>query len=140
MNNKVFLPALLLLAGSNAVAGPVQAQKPNIIFVLTDDHNYRFLGCNGNDIIKTPQFDKLAAEGVRFTNAHVTSAICTPSRVSMFLSQFEQKHGVNFNSGTSVSPEAWSDSYPMQLRGHGYYTGYIGKNHAPIGDGGYQSA
>lgn len=139
MNKRLILQALLFIVGGSAFAGNHQTENPNIIFILTDDHNYRFLGCNGNDIIQTPQFDKLAAEGVRFTNAHVTSAICTPSRVSMFLSQFERKHGVNFNSGTSVSPEAWADSYPMQLRSHGYYTGYIGKNHAPIGDGGYQS-
>jgi len=139
MNKGLILPALLSITAGNVMGAAPKQVKPNIIFVLTDDHNYRFLGCNGNDIIQTPQFDKLAAEGVRFTNAHVTSAICTPSRVSIFLSQFERKHGVNFNSGTSISPEAWNESYPMQFRSNGYYTGYIGKNHAPIGEGGYQS-
>jgi len=116
-----------------------QQEKPNIIFILTDDQSYDLLGCNGNTIVKTPNLDQLAKDGVRFTNAHVTSAICTPSRVSMFLSQYERKHGVNFNSGTSVAPEAWEKSYPVVLRNNGYYTGYIGKNHAPVGDGGYKS-
>jgi len=139
MNKIIVLLVLLAIVGRSAFAGSRQTEKPNIIFVLTDDHNYQFLGCNGNDIIQTPQIDRLAKDGVRFTNAHVTSAICTPSRVSIFLSQFERKHGVNFNSGTSMAPEAWADAYPMQLRSHGYYTGYIGKNHVPIGDGGYQS-
>ena len=121
----------------------VDAQKvddrPNLIFILTDDHRYDQLGYTGNKVVQTPNIDKLASQGTLFTNAYVTSAICTPSRVSMFLSQYERKHGVNFNSGTSVSDEAWEDSYPVVLRKSGYYTGYIGKNHAPVGKGGYQS-
>jgi len=123
----------------------VQAQntekkkRPNFVFILTDDHRYDLLGCTGNKIIQTPELDKLASEGVLFTNGHVTSAICTPSRVSILLSQYERKHGVNFNSGTSVSDEAWKKSYPVIMRENGYYTGYIGKNHSPVGQGGYQN-
>lgn len=122
-----------------ALACLVHAERPNFIFILTDDHNYSSLGCNGNELIQTPNLDKLAADGVRFTNGHITSAICTPSRISILLSQFERKHGVNFNSGTSVSPEAWAKSYPVVMRENGYYTGYIGKNHSPVGEGGYSS-
>ena len=99
--------------------------KPNIIFILTDDHRYDLLGATGNELIQTPNIDKLAEDGILFTNAHVTSAICTPSRASMLLSQFERKHNVNFNSGTSVSEDAWKTSYPVVLRNNGYYTGYI---------------
>ncbi|WP_152285443.1 sulfatase-like hydrolase/transferase [Flavicella marina] len=121
----------------------VQAQKkkgqPNFVFVLTDDQSYGMLGCTGNTIVKTPNIDKLAKDGVLFTNAHVTSAICTPSRISILLSQYERKHGVNFNSGTAVADEAWENSYPVVMRNSGYYTGWIGKNHAPIGNGGYTS-
>ncbi|WP_298537539.1 sulfatase-like hydrolase/transferase [uncultured Algibacter sp.] len=114
-------------------------EKPNIIFILTDDQPSGLMGCDGNSIVKTPHIDKLASEGMFFTNAHITSAICTPSRISILLSQYERKHGVNFNSGTSVSPEAWKKSYPVLMRNAGYYTGWIGKNHAPIGKGGYLS-
>ena len=117
----------------------VLESRPNIIFILTDDQRYDLLGCTGNEIIKTPNIDKLASDGILFTNAHVTSAICTPSRASILLSQYERKHGVNFNSGTSVSTEAWKYSYPMILRDNGYFTGYIGKNHVPVGHGGYES-
>lgn len=117
-----------------------QAQKqPNIIFVLTDDQSYGMMGCTGNEIVQTPNIDKLAKEGVLFTNAHISSAICTPSRISILLSQYERKHAVNFNSGTAVSDEAWEKSYPVVMRNAGYYTGWIGKNHAPIGEGGYTS-
>ncbi|WP_298484551.1 sulfatase-like hydrolase/transferase [uncultured Maribacter sp.] len=118
----------------------IQAQdRPNIIFILTDDQPYGYMGVTGNTIVKTPNLDKLTNEGVLFTNAHITSAICTPSRVSILLGQYERKHGVNFNSGTSVSNEAWEQAYPMQFKKAGYYTGWIGKNHAPVGKGGYQS-
>jgi arylsulfatase A-like enzyme len=128
-----------LLSNQEIYAQNKSTERPNIIFILTDDHRYDLLGCTGNEIIQTPHLDKLAADGILFTNAHVTSAICTPSRASIFLSQFERKHGVNFNSGTSVSADAWGDSYPVVLRKNGYYTGYIGKNHVPIGVGGYKS-
>ncbi|WP_346882624.1 sulfatase-like hydrolase/transferase [uncultured Algibacter sp.] len=114
-------------------------ERPNIVFILTDDQSFGMLGCEGNTIVKTPNIDKLATDGIHFTNAHITSAICTPSRISILLSQYERKHGVNFNSGTSVSDEAWEQSYPMILRKSGYYTGWIGKNHAPVGHGGYTS-
>ncbi|WP_282035996.1 sulfatase-like hydrolase/transferase [Saccharicrinis aurantiacus] len=120
----------------------VQAQKderPNVIFILTDDQQVGLLGVEGNELIQTPNLDKLANEGVRFTNGHVSTAICTPSRICMLLSQYERKHGVNFNSGTSVAPEAWAQSYPVVMRNNGYYTGYVGKNHSPIGKGGYAS-
>lgn len=114
-------------------------ERPNIIFILTDDQSYGMMGCDGNEIVQTPHLDKLSRDGTFFTNAHITSGICTPSRISILLSQFERKHGVNFNSGTSVSEEAWEQSYPVIMRKAGYYTGWIGKNHAPIGDGGYTS-
>jgi len=114
-------------------------EKPNFVFILTDDQSYGMMGCTGNTIVQTPNLDKLAKNGTLFTNAHITSAICTPSRISILLSQYERKHGVNFNSGTSVSNEAWEKSYPMVMRNAGYYTGWIGKNHSPVGEGGYTS-
>lgn len=121
---------------------PVQAQhaveRPNIIFILSDDQPYGYMGVTGNKIVHTPNLDALAEEGVLFTNAHVSSTICTPSRVSLLLGQYERRHGVNFNSGTSVSEAAWKNAYPTKLREAGYYTGWIGKNHAPVGSNGYQ--
>lgn len=113
--------------------------KPNFVFILTDDQSYGMMGCTGNTVVQTPNIDQLANDGTLFTNAHITSAICTPSRISILLSQYERKHAVNFNSGTSVSNEAWAKSYPMVMRNAGYYTGWIGKNHAPVGEGGYSS-
>lgn len=136
ISNKVFL---ILILFSSFASNILAQTKPNIVFILTDDQSYGMMGVTGNEIVQTPNLDKLAKEGTLFTNAHVTSAICTPSRISILLSQFERKHGVNFNSGTSVSDSAWNKSYAVVMRNAGYYTGWIGKNHAPIGEGGYTS-
>lgn len=137
---KKSIPVFTFILGLLISSLSLKAQdKPNIVFILTDDQSYGQMAHEGNNVIKTPNLDKLAAEGTVFTNAHITSAICTPSRISILLSQYERKHGVNFNSGTSVSEEAWNKSYPMLMRKAGYYTGWIGKNHAPIGEGGYES-
>ncbi len=128
--------ALIMLSGL-ATSAVAAEQRPNIIFILTDDQPYELLGCNGHPVVQTPNFDKMAAEGVRFTNAHVSTAISSPSRTCILTGQFERSHGVNFNSQTALSAEAWNDCYPMVLRANGYYTGYIGKNHTPIGEKGY---
>ena len=137
--NLLLIGFIQLISLHLSLAQKKQQKKPNFIFILTDDQRYDLLGTSGNELIKTPHLDQLAQEGILFENAHVTSAICTPSRISILLSQFERKHSVNFNSGTSVSEEAWNESYPVVMKKNGYYTGYVGKNHAPIGDGGYQS-
>ncbi|MFI3248573.1 MAG: sulfatase-like hydrolase/transferase [Rikenellaceae bacterium] len=122
-----------------AVANAANDERPNIIYILTDDQPYSLLGCTGHPLVQTPNIDRLAAEGVLFTNAHVSSAISTPSRTCMLTGRFERNHGVNFNSGTSLSPEAWSEVYPVVLRDNGYYTGYVGKNHTPVGEKGYDT-
>lgn len=117
----------------------VSAERPNIIFILTDDQRYDTLGITGDKLVQTPHLDQLAADGVLFSNASVNSAICTPSRACYFLGQYERRHGVNFNSGTFMAPEAWAQSYPLKLREAGYFTGYVGKNHVPIGEQGYKT-
>lgn len=127
-----FALALLCLRAS-------AASPPNIVFILTDDQRWGSLGLTGNPVVKTPHIDRLAREGVFFEQATITSAICTPSRACYFLGQYERRHGVNFNSGTAVSEAAWAGSYPMQLRAAGYFTGYVGKNHVPVGPQGYDS-
>lgn len=132
--------SLALVAGQGGIRMGNAAQRdtrPNIIFILTDDQRADTLGCMGNRIVKTPHIDGLAAEGTLFENASVTSALCTPSRASFFSGQYERRHGVNFNSGTAMAASAWRKTYPMRLKDAGYFLGYVGKNHVPIGDSGY---
>lgn len=147
MNRRKFLGLLGAAAGSAALKGclesrilsPDSGKRMNVVVVLTDDQRYQFLGCTGHPFIQTPHIDKLASEGVLFRNAFVTSAACTPSRTSYLTGQYERRHGINFNSGSSLSEAAFDRTYPMLLKQNGYFTGYVGKNHTPAGAGGYTS-
>lgn len=101
-------------------------EKPNIIFILTDDQRWDALGCAGNPIIQTPNMDRLAEKGVRFEHAFVTTPICAASRASIFTGLYERTHGFTF--GTPPLAQAYTDiSYPRCLRQAGYRTGFIGK-------------
>lgn len=111
--------------------------KPNIIYILTDDQRAELLGLMGHPVLKTPNLDRLGSEGVVFSNAFCTSPVCTPSRASHLLGQWERKHGVNFNSNSTVSEKSWNDSFPMRLKHNGYFVGWVGKNHVPVGTNGY---
>ncbi len=140
----ITIASLLVILFQTPVSGSeahhdatMDTRRPNIIFILTDDQRADSLGFMGNPVCRTPNLDQLAEEAVVFERAYVTSAICTPSRASYFLGQYERRHGINFNSGTSMAREAWENSYPVQLRKAGYVTAYIGKNHVPIGEKGY---
>ncbi len=141
-NSLIFGSICLFGATSVATAknAPATEQsRPNIIFILTDDQPYDLLRCTNNDIVETPNIDKLAKDGVLFHNAHVSTSISNPSRTCMLTGRFERNHGVNFNSGTALNEEAWSECYPVVLRENGYYTGYVGKNHTPVGEKGYST-
>jgi arylsulfatase A-like enzyme len=113
--------------------------RPNVIYILGDDHRADYLGAAGHPVLETPNLDQLGSEGMRFSNAFCTSPACTPSRTCHYLGQWERKHGVNFNSRSSVDPVAWDLSFPMLLKQNGYFTGWVGKNHVPAGLGGYTS-
>lgn len=114
-------------------------KRPNLIYILGDDHRADYMANMGHPIIKTPNLDYMAENGVLFTSGYCTSPACTPSRTCHYLGQWERRHGVNFNSKNSVSAEAWNNSFPMVLKGEGYYLGWVGKNHIPAGEGGYNS-
>ncbi len=104
----------------------VPSQRPNIIVLVTDDQRAGTMGCAGNPIIKTPNMDALANDGVMFTNAFVTTSICASSRASIFSGQWTSRHGIK-GFATHFTPEALAQTYPMVLRDAGYRTGFIGK-------------
>ncbi|MCH8118910.1 MAG: sulfatase [Planctomycetes bacterium] len=108
------------------LAGGRAKKQPNIIFLLTDDHRADSMGCAGNPIIQTPNMDALAANGIRFTNAFVTTSICASSRASIFTGQWTRRHGI-IGFGTHFSEEALAQTYPMLLSQAGYRIGFIGK-------------
>ncbi|MFG0296899.1 MAG: sulfatase [Maioricimonas sp. JB045] len=108
---------------------PAAAQPehpPNIIYFLSDDHRADFLGCAGHPIVKTPVIDGLAAQGVRFSNAFVTTSICAASRATILTGLWERSHEYTFGM-PPIAPEIVDHSYPVVLRKAGYRTGFVGK-------------
>ncbi len=115
------------------MAGDGEVARPNVIVILADDMRAGYTGYEGHPIIETPNIDSLATSGTVFSNAFATSAACTPSRTTLLTGLYERRHGINFNSGSSMSSEAWAQTYPMLMKDAGYHVGYIGKNHTPVG-------
>ncbi|MCO5240729.1 MAG: sulfatase [Chitinophagaceae bacterium] len=102
------------------------ANRPNIIFLLTDDQRWDALGAAGNTIIQTPHLDQLARSGILFQNAYTTTAICCVSRAGILTGQYEAYHNIH-DFSTDLSPEALSRTYPVLLKNAGYQIGFIGK-------------
>jgi len=111
---------------SRAALAAQAAGRPNILLITDDQHNARNLGCYGDTLVRTPNLDKLAARGARFTHAYANNMICAPSRVSMITGQYVHSHGYFGNSGEHPGRPVWMTSY---LRQHGYQTAMIGKAH-----------
>ncbi|AEE54187.1 sulfatase [Haliscomenobacter hydrossis] len=120
------LMAIVLLGCSFLSSTSSSRKKPNIIFILTDDHRWDALGYAGNGLIHTPEMDKLAKEGVYFRKAMVTTPICAASRASILTGTYERRHGYTFQKG-AIGKEFMDFSYPKLLRDAGYFTGFYGK-------------
>jgi arylsulfatase A-like enzyme len=123
MNLRLLSLAALCCFGSPCAAAE---SRPNLVFLLADDLRWNALGCMGDRVIQTPHIDRLAAEGVLFRNAFVTTSICAVSRASFFSGQYARRHGIN-DFATPFKPEQWANTYPALLRRAGYRTGFIGK-------------
>jgi len=107
------------------------AQKPNVIFILTDDQGYGDLACHGNPWIKTPNLDKLHSESVRFTNFHVGTT-CAPSRSGLMTGKYCNKVGVwHTVNGREILREG-ETTLAEKMKTAGYKTGIFGKWH--LGD------
>jgi arylsulfatase A-like enzyme len=110
--------------------------KPNVIFIFSDDQRFNSLSMTGDPVTKTPNIDLLAKEGVFFNNAYMTSPICGPSRANIFTGQWERRNKIGFTSVSKnlISEETYQDSWQAQLKQAGYSTAFIGKHHTKIGD------
>lgn len=123
------LPILLLLLATGVVA---EDERPNILFLLTDDQRPDTLTCyDAACPLPTPHIDRLAKEGILFTNGFVTTPICSVSRASILTGRYACNIGVTafHGAGACMSAEVVRNSYNARLRAAGYYTGQIGKLH-----------
>ena len=123
------LPILLL------VSQILPAATPNIVLIYADDLGYGDLGCYGSKAIKTPNLDRLAAGGLRFTAAYATSATCTPSRYGLLTGKYpwrEKGHNILPGDASMIIP-AGSTTLPSILQKAGYRTGVVGKWHLGLG-------
>lgn len=114
--------------------GKSKSERPNIVFLFSDDQRYDTLGCMGNKYIKTPHLDKLGHDGVIFDNHYDNTSICMASRAIVMSGMHEYKNGCNFMHGP-LDRKFFDNSYPVVLRKSGYYTGFVGKFGFGISDG-----
>ena len=123
----LFLGALLLLGARSGAAQPADAPT-NVVFILSDDHRYDFMGFHEGapDSLRTPALDRMRREGAHLKNAFVTTSLCSPSRASILTGQYAHNHGVVSNS-TPV-PDG-TTFFPERLQAAGYETAFIGKWH-----------
>jgi arylsulfatase A-like enzyme len=132
--------ALLLALTAHSSAEPEKLRsKPNIIIILADDLGSGDLSCAGATKIKTPNIDRLAADGVRFTQGYAPSATCTPSRFSLLTGEYAWRQTAKKNTildgDAPLCIEPGRLTLPGMLHQAGYQTGIVGKWHLGLGDG-----
>src|SRR3954447_14935362 len=133
----LLLVVCLLAAHSLAAWGSQPSPPPNIVFILGDDIGYGDFGCYGATKIKTPHIDRLAQQGVRFTDAHSPSAMCTPTRYAFMTGRYawRQPGGANVLSGLApLCIPPGSPTVPSILKRAGYATAVVGKWHLGLGE------
>lgn len=134
------LPALL--GGcAPAMVRAKSALRPNIVFIMTDDHAQSALSIYGSRILKTPQLDRIGEGGLRFDQAFVTNSLCLPSRATYLTGQYSHTHGLRTNgeeSGFTREPLLRNAAtWPNLLRASGYHAGVVGKWHVNTPPQGY---
>ncbi|XP_010878428.1 arylsulfatase D isoform X1 [Esox lucius] len=139
LHKRICLLALLLATGSH-VTGSEEDRKPNFVLMMVDDLGIGDIGCYGNDTIRTPNIDHLAAEGVRLTQHIAAAPLCTPSRAAFHTGRYALRAGLGsigrvqvllFLGGSGGLPPT-ETTFAKKLQEQGYTTGLVGKWHLGV--------
>ncbi len=129
---------LTALIGFLPLSAADRAHRPNFVFILADDLGYGDLGCYGHPTIRTPHLDRMAAEGMRFTDFYSVAEVCTPSRASLLTGRYAVRSGMAHNRfrvlrnrSTGHLPES-EITLAEALKAEGYSTGMVGKWHLGV--------
>lgn len=136
VGNPLIHPMKIVLLFLSFLSLALRAEKPNVVIIYADDVGWGDLSCYGSEKIPTPNLDKLAAEGVRFTDGHCGAATCSPSRYSLLTGEFAFRKKVSIlapNAPMAIKPDTFTMA-DLFLKA-GYNTAVIGKWHLGLGDG-----
>lgn len=126
----IYLPLYLLPAAVGAVScgngAKEEARRPNILFIMTDDHTTQAMSCYGGRLIQTPNMDRIAGEGIRFDNCYATNALSGPSRACILTGKFSHENGFTDNASIFDGDQ---QTFPKLLQQAGYQTAIVGKWH-----------
>ena len=131
----IFALILAALAGATDAADADPPRRPNVLVIVADDLGYGELGCYGGREIPTPNLDRLAAGGVRFTSGYVTAPFCAASRAALLTGRYQTRFGFEFNP---IGPKNFAPGVGLplaettladRLRDAGYATAFVGKWH-----------
>ena len=125
MNNRISIGGSLLLSAMGSFAQ--QTLRPNIVFIMTDDHTAQMMSCYDRRYIETPNLDRIANDGIRFTNSYVANSLSGPSRACLLTGKHSHKNG--FTDNTNCVFDASQQTFPALLQQAGYQTALFGKWH-----------
>ena len=134
----ILVPFAFFVPPVSGKVPPQRQSRPNIVFIFIDDMGYADPGCFGNPFVKTPNIDRLAAEGIKLTNFYVNSPICSPSRVAVTTGQYPARWKIHsfLNSRAGNKSRAMADyldkaapTTAKKLKAAGYATAHFGKWH-----------
>jgi arylsulfatase A-like enzyme len=140
MNNKLMLP-LCCLSAVAAGCTKQSPQKPNVVIIYADDIGYGDLECYGARAVKSPNVNRLAKEGIQFTNAYACASTSTPSRYGLLTGQYPWRRNDTGVARGDAPMVIRKEQYTVAslLRDAGYITGAVGKWHLGLGEGGFNS-